>query len=141
MHILRGSPTSKRGGALGDIRVFEAPYHVRGSGLLSVLRGIGRKAIPFLLKHVAPTASRMVKDVFSDLQEGKGIKSSLRSRGVSALKDVGKSVLDNRGGGRIRRGLRRRRRREPSKKRKKNKKRKGTCVKRYKRDIFDSMDI
>ena len=131
MHILRASPTTKRGGALGDIRVFEAPYHVRGSGLLSILRGIGRKAVPFLLKYVAPTAGRMVRDVFSDLEAGKGVRSSLKSRGVSALKDVGKSVL---GGKRVKQ---RKRRRKVAK----SKKGKRQCVKRYKRDIFDSLNI
>ena len=133
MHILRASPKSKRGGALSNIRVFEAPYHVKGSGLLSVLRGIGRKALPFLMQHVAPSATRMVKDVISDLQEGKNIKSSLRSRGVSALKDVGRSVINKQGG--------RRRRRTTQIKKRKRKTPRRQCVKRYKRDVFDSLNI
>ena len=120
IHLLQTSP---RGGSLSDIRVFEAPYHTRGSGLLSILKGIGRKAIPFLMQHVAPSATKMAQDVFSDMQEGKNIRSALRSRGLSALKDVGKSIVTNKGGGRV-------------KKRKKN--RKTKC---YKRDIFDSLDI
>ena len=92
-----------RGGGIDDIRVFLPPpiqRTRRGGGIFSILSGLARKAIPFLIRNVAPEAVRMGKEVLGDVLEGRKLRESLKSRGVEAVKGVGKRIV--RGGGRVR---------------------------------------
>lgn len=112
-----------KGGGLHDIKVFYPPplqRARRGGGIFSILSGLAKKAIPFLIRNVAPEAVRMGQGVLGDVLEGRKLRESLKSRGVEALKGVGKRIA--RGGGRIK------------KRRVKQRKRK-TC---YKNDIFNT---
>lgn len=130
-----------RGGGLEDIRIFLPPpvqRGRRGGGIFNILSGLAKKAIPFLMRNVAPEAVRMGKDVLGDVLDGRDIRHSLKTRGVSALKGVGQRLA--RGGGK---GVRKRQRRVQGgrvRKRKKTSKRKTkrrsrkTC---YKSDIFN----
>lgn len=120
----------ERGGGLDDIKVFVPPSVSRGrrgGGIFNVLSGLAKKAIPFLMRNVAPEVTRMGKDVLGDMIQGRKFRDSLKTRGVTALKGVGQRLA--RGGG--------------VKKRKKKKRVRITKTKRrsttpcYKRDIFN----
>ena len=120
------------GGGLDDISIFIPPptqRSRRGGGLFSTLGGLAKKALPFLWRSVAPEAARLGRDVLGDVLEGKKFRESLKTRGVSALKNVGSRLVR---GGRVRKRI--------TKGKSKTKKRKPkyrvakSC---YKSDIFD----
>ena len=121
-----------RGGGLGDIKIFHPVQRSRrGGGLFTFLGGLARKAAPFLFRNVAPEVVKMGKNVLSDIVQGKNFRGSLKSRGVEAIKGVGKRVT---GGGVKRRQI-------LSKKKKKHKKRQLKKKKCYKNDIFTNAGI
>ena len=116
-----------RGGALSDIATFQSPVlYQKGSGLFSFLKGIGRRAIPFIIKNVVPEALDMGKGIFDDVTSGQAkLKESLKNRGIRAVRGVARRATTRGGGGRV-------------KKKKKNpkKKRKQRREKCYKKDVF-----
>ncbi len=58
-----------------------------------MLSGLAKKkAVPFLIRNVAPEVVRMGKDVLGHVLEGRNLRQSLRTRSVSALKGVGKDL-------------------------------------------------
>ena len=63
-----------------------------------MLRGFAKKAIPFLMRTVAPEALEMGKGVLSDVLEGRKLRESLKDRGVRAARGVGGRLIR---GGRI----------------------------------------
>ena len=107
----------KRGGGQSDISTFQSPiFYQKGAGLFSFLKGIGRRAIPFILKNVVPEAIDLGKAVLDDVASGNvKLKDSLKTRGVKALKGVARRTA---GGGRIK---------------KRRKIRRQKC---YKKDVF-----
>ena len=90
----------KRGAGLDDIQTlnYNADSH-RGGGILSTLAGVARRAFPFLLKNIiAPSALTFGRNVLDDISQGDGnIKSSLKKRGLEAVRDAGARLA--RGGG------------------------------------------
>lgn len=127
-----------RGGGLEDIRIFLPPpvqRGRRGGGIFNVLSGLAKKAIPFLMRNVAPEAMRMGKDVLGDVLDGRDIRHSLKTRGVAALKGVGRRLVRG-GGGRVRKPKKRHTRggRKKTNKRKMKRHARKTC---YKSDIFN----
>ena len=112
----------KRGGGLSDITTFQSPVlYQKGAGLFSFLKGIGRRAIPFILKNVVPEALDMSRGVLEDVTSGQvKLKDSLKKRGIRAVRGVARRAT-TRGGGRIK------------KTRKKRKQRREKC---YKKDVF-----
>jgi len=84
-----------RGGGLDDIQTFKSPViYQRGAGILSILGGIARKAIPFIVRNVLPPALNMGSRVLDDVSSGKKkIRESLREHGLAALSDVGNRVM------------------------------------------------
>ena len=124
-----------RGGGLSDIRTVnfnEYRGHQRGAGIFASLANLARRAVPFIIKNVAPSAAQFTRDVLSDVTTGnQSIKTSLRKRGISAMKDVGARILKG--------GKKRKRRVGDTVKRKKRRKR-GACAKKkktsIKKDIF-----
>lgn len=127
-----------RGGGVEDIRIFLPPpvqRGRRGGGIFNVLSGLAKKAVPFLMRNVAPEAMRMGKDVLGDVLEGRNIRQSLKTRGMAALKGVGRRLV--RGGGRRARKPKKRltrRGRKKTNKRKTKRRTRNTC---YKSDIFN----
>lgn len=100
-----------------------------------MLSGIAKRAIPFLVRTVAPEAMQMGKAVLSDVLEGRQLRESLRNRGITAAKGVGRRIIR---GGRImkkRTKVKRGRKSKKKKTRKRQLKRKSSraC---YKGDIF-----
>ena len=85
-----------KGGSLGDISTFKSDLHYqRGSGFWSFLK---KNVLPFLIKKTTPHAIEFVKGIASDAITGNAnLRSSLKSRGVRALKGVGKEIIS--GGG------------------------------------------
>lgn len=63
-----------------------------------MLSGIAKRAIPILVRTVAPEAMQMGKAVLSDVLEGRQLRESLRNRGITAAKGVGRRIIR---GGRI----------------------------------------
>ncbi len=57
-----------------------------------------KRAIPFLMRTVAPEALQMGKGLLTDVLEGKRLRESLRNRGVAAVKGVGERIVR---GGRV----------------------------------------
>ena len=112
----------KRGGALSDITTFQSPVlYQKGAGLFSFLQGIGRRAIPFIIKNVVPEALDMGKRIFDDVTSGQvKLRDSLKNRGLRAVRGVARRAT-TRGGGRIK------------KMKKKRKQRRERC---YKKDVF-----
>lgn len=118
----------KKGSGLDDITVFQPPVsYMRGGGIFSTLSGIAKRALPFLIKTMSPSIQEFGQGVFTDVVSGnKSLKSSMKNRGVRALKKTGKRILKNvmkskRLGG------------------KKKKKKKKTNLRNvgYKRDVYD----
>ena len=79
----------------GDVNIFRRyrPGQSRGSGIWSILSQFGKRALPLLKKYVLPSAMEFGKNVASDVIEGRSIKESLRNRGKSSLKNIGKTIL------------------------------------------------
>lgn len=88
--LFDGSHFLKRGGGLSDITTFQSPIvYQKGGGLFSFLKGIGKRALPFIMKNVVPEALELGKGVFNDITSGQGqFKDSLKRRGMTALKGV-----------------------------------------------------
>jgi len=101
-----------RGGSLGDISVYR-PYdnYRRGAGLLSFLGNIGKRLIPFVSKLVKPALLDFGSGVIDDMRQGNdSLRSSLKKRGVEAVKHIGARAMRGGGGGGGR-GVRRKRKR------------------------------
>ena len=66
---------------------------IHGGGLFSFLAAAGKRALPFLKRHILPSAQKMGKKVLTDIISGQNIKSSIRSRSKQSLQDIGSSIL------------------------------------------------
>ena len=118
------------GGSLADIKYFKPSP--RGTGLFGLLAGLAKKAAPFLVKKALPSGLNLIQNVAEDVLAGKNFKSSLKQRGISAVKEVGEKIMS--GAGRRRR---RRRKNPKTSQRRKTKKKKKTSVKRLRSTVFD----
>ena len=101
--------------------VYSGVLSQRGYGIGSFFKSLFVKALPFL-QRTAAAALRTGAQVFDDVREGKKIKESLKQRVPETIKDVGMSILNQKGS-----GLRKRKKKRTLK-HKKNKKRR--------RDVF-----
>ena len=109
----------KKGGGLEDINVFQPrgiPYR-RGSGIFSILSGVAKRVLPFLIKATKPAAREFGSSVVKDILKKKPLRQSLKKNGIKALKKTGVRLV--RGTGKVR------------------KKRKNRHPKNYKSCIFD----
>ena len=118
-----------KGGSLADITTFKSDVHFqRGSGFWSFLK---RNVLPFLIKKTAPQAMEFVKGVANDAITGnKNLRSSLKSRGIHALKSAGKEMIS---GGGIRKKTTKNKKNKQTRNRVSGKKKKKT---RNAKDIF-----
>ena len=109
------------GGGLNQIRI----YRKRGGGILSGLLSLGRRVLPYLGKFIAPVAMDFTRGVASDIIEGKtNLRKSLKDRGITGLKEVGKKIVRGGGkGGRIRKQKRKIKQKKNKNKKKNVKKR------------------
>ena len=93
----------QRGGSVGnDGAVFFKAnrYRQRGHRIGGIFGSILRKVMPFLTKHVLPATKEAIKNVAVHVLDGKkGFKQSLSQHGVTALKNVGRSILSQSGSG------------------------------------------
>ena len=133
----------KKGGGLEDISIFQPRGipHRRGSGIFSILSGVAKKVLPFLMKAAKPAAQEFGSSVVRDILKKKSLRQSLKKNGIKALKKTGMRIV--RGSGRVKKKkmrnnnksnkIRRRRR----KKNKKNNKKRSSRSKGYKSSIFD----
>ena len=122
----------KKGGGLEDISIFQPRGipHRRGSGIFSILSGVAKRVLPFLMKAAKPVAKEFGTSVVRDVLKKKSIRQSLKKNGIKALKKTGMRLI--RGSGKVTKKKLR------NKKKKKNRKKKtSTRSKRYKSNIFD----
>ena len=85
----------RKGGGYEDISIFQpSPAYAKGGGIFSTLTGIAKKALPFLIKNVAPSVKEFGKDVLQDMVTGEtGFTRSLKKRGIKAIKNTGERML------------------------------------------------
>ena len=98
-----GGNISVRGG-YRDIDIFKSHRHVKsGSGILSLLGNIGRRALPFISKYILPSVRDLGQNVTSDVIGGQNFKQSIKRRGKETLKRLGARVLSGKGRGKRKR--------------------------------------
>ena len=80
----------KKGGGLEDISIFQPKGipHRRGSGIFSILTGVAKKVLPFLMKAAKPAAREFGSSVVRDVLKKKSLRHSL-TRSWLAEKIVG----------------------------------------------------
>ena len=127
------------GGSLADIKYFKPSP--RGTGIFGLLAGLAKKAAPFLVKKALPSGLNLIQNVADDVLAGKNFKSSLKQRGISAVKEVRDKIIS--GAGRRKRRSRRKRRnpsttRKPKISQRRNAK-KRKSVKRLRPNVFDDI--
>ena len=119
----------KKGGGLEDINIFQPRGipHRRGSGIFSILTGVAKKVLPFLMKAAKPATREFGSSVVRDVLKKKSLRQSLKKNGIKALKKTGMRIV--RGSGKVKK----------KKMRNKNKKKKKRTShsKGYKSCIFD----
>jgi len=88
------------GGSVGTEPFYQSSLRrQRGAGIGGFFGAIGRRLLPFLQKHVLPSAMSAVRNVADDLLDGRNLKESIKEHGIDAIKGVGKSVLNQSGSG------------------------------------------
>ena len=118
------------GGGMQDIRIYTPPSRSpRGAGIVSLLAGLGKKIVPFLMRTILPEGLSMAHNVISDINSSISSRQSLKRRGLQSVSNVGRRVL--RGGGGKTKRIRMRQKKKKTKKKKK-------CVlkKRKIKDVF-----
>ena len=123
----------RRGYGLNDIRVFVPPHlrDNRGGGLFSILSGLTRKAVPFIMRNVAPAAVEFGKNVMTDVLSGDGtVRETLKKRGVETLRKTGQKLL---AGPELHPGIINKKKKKIVGKKKKKKK----MTRKLKKDVFD----
>ena len=125
-----------KGGGFDSIQTFRpvSRYHQRGGGIFSTIANLAKSALPFLFRAIAPSAVQFTQDVVHDVSTGeRGLKGSLKRRGVEALQGVGQRLFKGGGKKRKRKGVS-----KAAKRKNKNKKRKrASSCKKKTGDVFD----
>ena len=89
----------KKGGGLEDINIFQPkgiPYR-RGSGIFSILSGVAKKVLPFLMKAAKPAAQEFGSSVVRDVLKKKPLRKYLKKNGIKALKKTGMRLIKGSG--------------------------------------------
>ena len=138
-HLFLSSPL-KKGGGLDDINIFQPRGipHRRGSGIFSILSGVAKKVLPFLVKAAKPAAKEFGSSVLKDVLNKKPLGQSLKKHGVKALKKTGARLI--RGSGKVRKVKKKNLKKKKKKNRKnmkKKKNKKSSHSNSYKTCIFD----
>ncbi len=91
-------------GLLPDGQVyFSGVRRQKGAGLGGVFGAIARRLLPFAKQFILPHAKTALQGLASDLTDpNTTFKESLKKHGVSALKHIGRDVLNQTGRGRRR---------------------------------------
>jgi hypothetical protein len=77
---------------------------VSGYGLGGLFGAIARRLIPFAKEYILPHALTAAKGIASDVLEDKSkFRESLKSRGIGALKSIGRHVITGQKGSGLRR--------------------------------------
>jgi hypothetical protein len=79
----------------------ELPYYratlrrQRGSGIGGIFGAIARKVLPFLGKHILPSAGQFLKNTFADVvsNRGQNWQESVKEHAIKGLKGVGRSLF------------------------------------------------
>ena len=98
--FFRKLPVQYGGAATMDRPMFFAGVRrQRGAGIGGIFGTLARRLLPFAKKYILPHALEAVKNVASDLSEGKNFKQSLKQNGIGALKSAGNQILNQSGSG------------------------------------------
>lgn len=89
---------SRQRGAGGDYYI-PTYRRQRGEGIGSIFRTIGSYLIPFAKKYLLPSALGMVRDVAGDVLNDGDLRSSLKTRGVEAIKKGISNITNQSGSG------------------------------------------
>lgn len=82
------------GGSLSNIKTYNSPVYIqRGSGIFSVLGNIVRNSIPFIRRLILPAMGDFSKNVIDDYANGAPLRQSMKKRGISTLKRVGRNIM------------------------------------------------
>lgn len=95
-------PVQLGGSVLRDNRVFfRGVRRQRGSGLGGIFGTFARSFIPFATKYIIPHAKTAIREIASDvLGNGRNFKDSVKQRGLAALKNLGRDIVNQKGSGR-----------------------------------------
>ena len=94
--FFRKLPVQYGGAATMDRPIFFAGVRrQRGAGIGGIFGTPARRLLPFAKKYILPHALEAVKNVASDLSEGKNLKQN----GIGALKSAGNQILNQSGSG------------------------------------------
>ena len=63
----------------------------KGGGLGGILGSIARRILPLAQKYIFPHAKSAIKNISSDILQGKNVKETLKTHAKAAIKDAGKS--------------------------------------------------
>ena len=85
-------PTYVRG---GGIPIYSGSRRQRGGNVLGAIKSFFMPLLGMVARKGASAAVNLAKNVAGDVFRGRNIRSSLKNRGVSAAKSVGKDVLSN----------------------------------------------
>jgi hypothetical protein len=100
------------GGGVNDDLLFYKASRLRqkGYGLSSFFASLAKRFVPFATKYILPHAKKAILNVANEvLDGGRPIKESLKDNALSALKNMGQSVVGQSGSGLRRRRIGRRR--------------------------------
>ena len=76
------------------IPLYRGSHRQRGFGLFSsIARHLTRTIIPLAKRTILPAARQMASDVFGDVTQGKKLKDSLKSRGMSQVKNIARQLM------------------------------------------------
>jgi hypothetical protein len=80
----------------GELPYYRATYRrQRGSGIGGIFGALARKVLPFLGKHILPSAERFFKNTFADVvsNRGQNWQETVKDHGIKGLKDIGRSIF------------------------------------------------
>ena len=98
--FFRKLPVQHGGAATMDRPLFFAGVRrQRGAGIGGIFGTLARRLLPFAKKYILPHALEAVKNVATDLSDGKNFKQSLKQNTVGALKSAGNQIFNQSGSG------------------------------------------
>jgi len=100
----RASRPAQVGYGFGEGQVyFSGVRRQKGAGLGGLFGVMARRLVPFMKRFVLPHAASALRGIASDVIDGnQSFSNSFKEHSVGALKDMGRSFLNQTGSGRVR---------------------------------------
>lgn len=98
--FFRKLPTQHGAGVMMERPLFFAGVRrQRGAGIGGIFGTLARKLLPFAKKYILPNALDAVKNIATDLSDGKNFRDSLKENAFAALKSTGDQIFNQSGSG------------------------------------------